>query len=82
MRAAWRKVARRSSRPGRLDGAWRRVIVEKPFGHDLASARALNRELSQTLRGSHPILFEHLAHGSVQVVGAVYDLHTGMIEWR
>jgi glucose-6-phosphate 1-dehydrogenase len=28
-------------------GRWRRVIVEKPFGTDLASARALNR----TLRG-------------------------------
>jgi len=24
---------------------WARLIVEKPFGHDLASARALNREL-------------------------------------
>src|SRR5215469_2019411 len=24
---------------------WRRVIIEKPFGHDLNSARALNREL-------------------------------------
>ena len=23
------------------DGAWRRVIIEKPFGHDLASAQAL-----------------------------------------
>ncbi len=26
--------------------AWRRLIVEKPFGHDLASARSLNRDLS------------------------------------
>ncbi len=34
------------------------------------------------LRGSHPILFEHLAEGSVQIIGAVYDLHTGAIEWR
>jgi len=31
------------------DGSWRRVIVEKPFGHDLASARALNSELSTGL---------------------------------
>jgi glucose-6-phosphate 1-dehydrogenase len=29
--------------------AWRRVIVEKPFGHDLASARALNARLLRTL---------------------------------
>ncbi len=27
------------------NGAWRRVVVEKPFGTDLASARALNHEL-------------------------------------
>jgi glucose-6-phosphate 1-dehydrogenase len=26
-------------------GGWRRVVVEKPFGHDLESARALNRTL-------------------------------------
>ncbi len=31
------------------DNAWRRVIVEKPFGHDLESARALNRELQAEL---------------------------------
>ncbi|CAM5544622.1 Glucose-6-phosphate 1-dehydrogenase [Streptomyces aurantiogriseus] len=24
------------------DGAWRRAVIEKPFGHDLASARELN----------------------------------------
>src|SRR5215203_1259383 len=28
---------------------WRRVVVEKPFGHDLESARALNRELLAVL---------------------------------
>ena len=26
-------------------GSWRRVVVEKPFGHDLASARELNKVL-------------------------------------
>jgi glucose-6-phosphate 1-dehydrogenase len=30
-------------------GRWRRVIVEKPFGHELQSARALNAELSTSL---------------------------------
>jgi glucose-6-phosphate 1-dehydrogenase len=30
-------------------GGWRRVIVEKPFGRDLASARALNAELATGL---------------------------------
>jgi glucose-6-phosphate 1-dehydrogenase len=27
------------------DGGWRRIVVEKPFGHDLESARALNVRL-------------------------------------
>src|SRR3984885_1761054 len=27
-------------------GSWRRVVIEKPFGHDLASARELNSMLS------------------------------------
>jgi glucose-6-phosphate 1-dehydrogenase len=27
------------------NGSWRRVIVEKPFGHDIDSARALNQQL-------------------------------------
>ncbi len=27
--------------------AWQRLVVEKPFGHDLASARALNAELTR-----------------------------------
>jgi glucose-6-phosphate 1-dehydrogenase len=31
------------------NGAWRRIIVEKPFGSDLASAQALNRELLKVL---------------------------------
>jgi glucose-6-phosphate 1-dehydrogenase len=26
---------------------WQRIVVEKPFGHDLASARALNKELTR-----------------------------------
>jgi len=31
------------------NGQWRRVIVEKPFGRDLDSARALNTEIKQVL---------------------------------
>ena len=31
-------------------GPWSRVIVEKPFGRDLATARALNEELSRVFR--------------------------------
>src|SRR5437868_9172441 len=28
---------------------WRRVVIEKPFGHDLESAKALNREIKAVL---------------------------------
>src|SRR5215470_13947088 len=31
------------------NGRWRRVIIEKPFGRDLDSARALNKEIKKTL---------------------------------
>ena len=31
------------------EGAWRRVVVEKPFGNDVASARALNAQLRLNL---------------------------------
>jgi glucose-6-phosphate 1-dehydrogenase len=31
------------------NGAWRRVIIEKPFGHDLPSARALNAQILKIL---------------------------------
>ena len=36
------------------DGQWRRVVIEKPFGHDLPSAKALNAQLLRTL-GEHQI---------------------------
>jgi len=31
------------------NGQWRRVVIEKPFGRDLESARQLNRDIKQTL---------------------------------
>ena len=33
---------RNSGLAEQVDGQWRRVVIEKPFGHDLASARELN----------------------------------------
>jgi len=38
-------VARRGAASG--SGGWSRIVVEKPFGHDLASARALNEQLNK-----------------------------------
>jgi glucose-6-phosphate 1-dehydrogenase len=31
------------------NGSWRRVVIEKPFGHDLPSARALNQQILKVL---------------------------------
>jgi glucose-6-phosphate 1-dehydrogenase len=41
------------------NGAWRRIIVEKPFGTDLASARALNRKLTGILNEDQIFRIDH-----------------------
>jgi len=41
------------------DGAWRRLIIEKPFGTDLASARALNSKLRQLLEEHQIYRIDH-----------------------
>ncbi|MFT7622579.1 MAG: glucose-6-phosphate 1-dehydrogenase, partial [Myxococcota bacterium] len=38
---------------------WRRVVVEKPFGRDFASARALNTELQEVLREDQILRIDH-----------------------
>jgi glucose-6-phosphate 1-dehydrogenase len=43
----------------REDKGWRRVIIEKPFGHDLESAVALNHELTQILREQQIYRIDH-----------------------
>jgi len=47
---AFAPISRQLGRTGLLkedkdDGAWRRLVIEKPFGTDLASAKALDAEL-------------------------------------
>ena len=44
---------------GRADTGWRRIIVEKPFGQDLESARRLNRELRATFREDQIFRIDH-----------------------
>jgi glucose-6-phosphate 1-dehydrogenase len=43
----------------REEDGWRRVIIEKPFGYDLESARALNKELSSGLSESQIYRIDH-----------------------
>ena len=39
--------------------AWRRVVIEKPFGHDLTSAIALNRKLHESMREDQIYRIDH-----------------------
>jgi glucose-6-phosphate 1-dehydrogenase len=41
------------------NGAWRRIVIEKPFGTDLASAQALNRELLGILKEDQIFRIDH-----------------------
>jgi glucose-6-phosphate 1-dehydrogenase len=41
------------------DGRWRRVVIEKPFGRDLASAQALNRDMQSVLAETQIYRIDH-----------------------
>jgi len=51
---------------------WRRVIIEKPFGHDLPSAQALNAEILKTLQEHQIYRIDHfLGKETVQNIMAL-----------
>ena len=45
--------------PEHSKDTWSRVIIEKPFGHDLASAKALQEELLQCMKESQIYRIDH-----------------------
>src|SRR5215813_5862218 len=54
------------------DGQWRHLIIEKPFGHDLASAEALNRDILKHLREHQIYRIDHfLGKETVQNIMAL-----------
>ena len=54
------------------NGQWRRVVIEKPFGHDLPSAKALNAEILKTLREHQIYRIDHfLGKETVQNIMAL-----------
>jgi len=60
--------------------AWRRVVIEKPFGHDLASARALNADISKVLREEQIFRIDHfLGKDTVQSIMA-FRFANGLFE--
>jgi glucose-6-phosphate 1-dehydrogenase len=62
------------------NGHWARVIVEKPFGHDLASAKQLNTELRQVLNEDQIYRIDHyLGKETVQNV-MVFRFSNNIIE--
>jgi glucose-6-phosphate 1-dehydrogenase len=63
------EVVRRLGAAGLTDGA--RVVIEKPFGHDLESARALNRELHEVLDEPQIMRIDHFL-GKEPVMDILY----------
>ena len=41
------------------EGYWQRLVVEKPFGHDLKSAEAINQQLTEYLREKQIFRIDH-----------------------
>jgi glucose-6-phosphate 1-dehydrogenase len=62
------------------DGHWRRVVIEKPFGHSLESARALNAGILETLREDQIFRIDHfLGKETVQNIMA-FRFANGLFE--
>lgn len=62
------------------NGTWQRIIIEKPFGRDLESARTLNRDLSQVLHENQIYRIDHyLGKETVQNI-LVFRFANGLIE--
>jgi glucose-6-phosphate 1-dehydrogenase len=80
---AFARIVRRLADAGLLreeEGRWRRVVVEKPFGSDLRSAQALNRELLAALAESQIYRIDHyLGKETVQNI-LVFRFANGIFE--
>ncbi|HEY3835553.1 MAG TPA: glucose-6-phosphate dehydrogenase [Bryobacteraceae bacterium] len=62
------------------DHIWRRVVIEKPFGNDLESARSLNREILKTLAEKQIYRIDHyLGKETVQNI-LVFRFSNGIFE--
>jgi glucose-6-phosphate 1-dehydrogenase len=62
------------------NGHWRRIIIEKPFGTDLKSARALNRALTQLMNEEQVYRIDHyLGKETVQNI-LVFRFGNGIFE--
>jgi len=75
--------AKLTEQPNNGDSAahyWRRVVIEKPFGHDLISARELNASILHTLRENQIYRIDHfLGKDTVQSIMA-FRFANGLFE--
>ena len=62
------------------DGCWRRLVIEKPFGHDLASAVALNAELQNSVHEDQIYRIDHFAGKDAVQDLAVFRFSNAIIE--
>ena len=71
---------RRRARAPRTGGRFRRVVIEKPFGHDLAAPRALNAEVHQAFEERQVFRIDHyLGKETVQNI-LVFRFANGIFE--
>ncbi len=69
-----------SNEPDEGKGPWRRVVYEKPFGHDLDSAKALNRNIARSLSEGQIYRIDHyLGKETVQNI-LVFRFANGIFE--
>jgi glucose-6-phosphate 1-dehydrogenase len=62
------------------DGHWRRIVFEKPFGNDLESAKALNKQVSKFLAENQIFRIDHyLGKETVQNI-LVFRFANGIFE--
>ena len=65
---------------GETDNVWRRIIVEKPFGRDLASAQALNKSLHASFEEKQIYRIDHyMGKETVQNI-MIYRFGNGTVE--
>ena len=68
------------NKPAAGSGAWVRTIIEKPFGHDLASARALNDDVNKVFDEDQIFRIDHyLGKETVQNI-LVFRFANGIFE--
>ncbi len=61
-------------------GQWRRIVIEKPFGRDLESARLLNRQIAQVFKESQVYRIDHyLGKETVQNI-LIFRFANGIFE--